>query len=320
MAQESYFWEGDSTMGDTGHVGPYGRSVMSALLNAIWGKTGVLSGLAVVPSSPAGQSVVVEAGTGVIQGQFYHLDADTTLSIDDNTSGHARIDYVVLECDWAAKTITAKVVEGTPGAAPSAPTLTQTAGTLWQMPLAQVAVADSFTSITDTEITRERTWARDDWPGKMIASAHDSEPEGWLICDGRAISRTDYRDLFDAIGTTWGSGDGSSTFNLPDLRGRVLAGMDDFGTVQGAANVITDASADSLGGEMGEETHTLTVDEIPPHTHPVKSTNADKDVSAGSYKVASTEANSTFDTNSGGGGSAHNNVQPTTFVNWLIRT
>ena len=48
----------------------------------------------------------------------------------------------------------------------------------------------------------------------------------WLICDGSAISRTTYSDLFLVVGTTWGVGDGSSTFNLPDLRGEFLRGRD----------------------------------------------------------------------------------------------
>ena len=51
-------------------------------------------------------------------------------------------------------------------------------------------------------------------------------PDNWLLCDGSAVSRTDYSELFDVIGTTYGSGDGSTTFNLPDLKGRVIVGID----------------------------------------------------------------------------------------------
>lgn len=72
-------------------------------------------------------------------------------------------------------------------------------------------------------------------------------PSFALICDGSAVSRTTYADLFAEIGTTYGSGDGSTTFNLPDLRGRTIYGKDDMGGA--AANRI--GSADSLGGIDG---------------------------------------------------------------------
>lgn len=57
--------------------------------------------------------------------------------------------------------------------------------------------------------------------GFVAAFAGSSAPNGWLVCDGSAISRNDYADLFAAIGTTYGSGDGSTTFNLPDLSGKL---------------------------------------------------------------------------------------------------
>lgn len=66
----------------------------------------------------------------------------------------------------------------------------------------------------------------DKFPAGIIAPfAGTAIPDGWLLCDGSAISRTDYADLFNAIGTTYGAGNGSSTFNLPNLIGRVPLGM-----------------------------------------------------------------------------------------------
>ncbi|MFV1850554.1 MAG: phage tail protein [Thalassospira sp.] len=62
--------------------------------------------------------------------------------------------------------------------------------------------------------------------GAVSAFAMPTPPEGWLVCDGAAISRTDYADLFAAIGTVWGAGDEISTFNLPDLRGEFVRGFD----------------------------------------------------------------------------------------------
>lgn len=62
--------------------------------------------------------------------------------------------------------------------------------------------------------------------GAVSAFAMPTPPEGWLVCDGAAISRTDYADLFAAVGTVWGVGDEISTFNLPDLRGEFVRGFD----------------------------------------------------------------------------------------------
>ena len=63
-------------------------------------------------------------------------------------------------------------------------------------------------------------------PGMVLPFAGAAAPEGFLLCDGSAVSRTTYGDLFAAIGTAYGAGDGSTTFNLPDLRGRVAAGRE----------------------------------------------------------------------------------------------
>jgi microcystin-dependent protein len=63
-------------------------------------------------------------------------------------------------------------------------------------------------------------------PGDLRGTARPSAASGWLLCNGSAVSRTTYASLFDAIGTAYGAGDGSTTFNLPDLRGRVPVGVD----------------------------------------------------------------------------------------------
>lgn len=86
-------------------------------------------------------------------------------------------------------------------------------------------------------------------PCAMDAS---SVPSGWLLCDGDDVSRETYSDLFDAIGTTYGAGDGSTTFTLPDLRGRVPLGKAESGT------------GDTLGETGGALDHVHTG---PSHTH-----------------------------------------------------
>ena len=81
--------------------------------------------------------------------------------------------------------------------------------------------------------------------GAIVAFAGTTEPEGWLFCDGAAISRTRYENLFNAIGEIYGAGDSSTTFNLPDLRGRFPLGLDNMGGT--SADVVTAAEADSAG-------------------------------------------------------------------------
>lgn len=158
--------------------------------------------------------------------------------------------------------------------------------------------------------------------GSVMPYAGATEPSGWLFCYGQAVSRTTYADLFAAISTTYGAGDGSTTFNLPDLRGRVVAGQDDMGGV--SANRLTDQSGglngDTLGATGGAETHALTTSEMPAHTHSL--TNISSNPSGGSSNYIGTidATSETATTGSTGGGGAHNNVQPTIILNYIIKT
>lgn len=93
-----------------------------------------------------------------------------------------------------------------------------------------------------------------------VGSGHefygDTPPTGYLFCDGMAVSRTDYAKLFAVIGTKYGAGDGSTTFNLPNRRSRVGVGLN------GA-----DGDFNALGKAGGEKAHTLNVNEMPSHGH-----------------------------------------------------
>ncbi len=104
-------------------------------------------------------------------------------------------------------------------------------------------------------------------PGFMMEFGGESAPEGWLVCDGAAVSRTTYAALYAAIGDLWGAGDGLTTFNLPDRRRRVAVGAGGSGTA---------TLGNSVGDVGGEETHALTTAEMPAHTH-----------AAGSFAAAS---------------------------------
>lgn len=90
--------------------------------------------------------------------------------------------------------------------------------------------------------------------GDIKESAAAGAQTGWLVCDGSAISRTIYSSLFQTIGTTYGSGDGSTTFNIPDYRGRFKIGTN---------------TTYLLGATGGTETQTLSVPNLPAHNHTV---------------------------------------------------
>lgn len=155
-------------------------------------------------------------------------------------------------------------------------------------------------------------------PGLVFAWALDVPPDGALVCDGSDVSRVTYAGLFASIGTTYGVGDGSTTFGLPDYSGRVLVGLDD-----------TQIEFDTIGEESGEKTHTLTTAEMPAHNHPVRTADNNYRVaSAGSTAAGgaggdmrrnTTTPDELITTNTGGGG-AHNNLQPGTVVLWCITT
>lgn len=104
--------------------------------------------------------------------------------------------------------------------------------------------------------------------GSVSDFAGSTAPAGWYLCYGQAISRTGYPELFNVIGTTYGIGDGSTTFNLPDCRGRLTAGVDNMGG--SAANRITSAGSGvtgtTLGAVGGAQNQTLTTGQIPQFT------------------------------------------------------
>lgn len=172
--------------------------------------------------------------------------------------------------------------------------------------------------------------AKQDWVyliptdiGDIKYSCKSDDHDGWLKCTGSAISRTDYADLFSVIGTAFGSGDGTTTFNLPDARGRVL----------GAIGTGAGLTARSLGDTVGAETHTLTVGEMPSHNHGITDPghthgyvnnvgdqNTDNafasETAADQVDYNQTTGSSTtgITVNNNGGGGAHNNMQPTEFI------
>lgn len=155
--------------------------------------------------------------------------------------------------------------------------------------------------------------------GVILPYGGTAAPTGWRLCDGSAISRTTFADLFTAIGTAFGVGDGSTTFNVPDFRGRVPAGKDNMGGT--AANRLT-IIANNLGTAGGAEEHTLTNSQMPQHTHALAYDTA-SGVNTASNRVITTSgttgAGQNATTSQAGAGAAHNNLQPSLVVNYIIK-
>lgn len=135
-------------------------------------------------------------------------------------------------------------------------------------------------------------------------------PNGHLLCDGSAVSRTIYADLFAVLSTTYGTGDGSTTFNVPNAARRVAVGSGGSGT---------STLANTVGSTGGEETHLLTTAEMPSHSHALSDGQSPMS-SAGGVAFGSTGGNMgiTSIANAGGGG-AHNNMQPSIVVYKCIK-
>lgn len=159
--------------------------------------------------------------------------------------------------------------------------------------------------------------------GGVCQFAGSTAPSGYLICDGSAISRTEYASLFGVIGTAYGVGDGSTTFNIPNIKSKTPVGLDS-----------NDTDFNTLGNTGGEKTHTLTESEMPVHYHERiralegnqylgKGTGSKTNVvgttfNTGQYDYTDT-TNNNYATGSAGGGLAHNNMQPFIVMNYIIK-
>lgn len=161
--------------------------------------------------------------------------------------------------------------------------------------------------------------------GSMQMYGGATAPSGFLLCDGSAVSRTTYAALFAVIADTYGAGNGTTTFNVPDMRGRVAVGV---GTGTGGGSSGTGAptggsalTAVARAGWKGAETHALVSGEMPAHSH---TAGTGIDLSAGGVTGFVTNSNGTSNgvlpsTSSAGSGTAHNNIQPVMGVNFIIK-
>ncbi|HNQ90810.1 MAG TPA: tail fiber protein [Verrucomicrobiota bacterium] len=156
-------------------------------------------------------------------------------------------------------------------------------------------------------------------PGVIVPFAGAAIPSGWLLCDGTEVSRTDETRLFSAVGTTYGEGNGATTFNLPNLKGRVVVGVDP-----------SDTSFNDLNIVGGAKSVTLTTAQMPAHNHFIR---PDK-LEAGMLGLDSGELADSGDgggygyvspfqrikeTQSAGGGQPHTNMPPFLTLKYIIK-
>jgi len=153
----------------------------------------------------------------------------------------------------------------------------------------------------------------------VLPYAGSTAPTGYLVCAGQSVLIADYGDLYGVIGFTYG-GSGSS-FNLPDLRGRVIAGQDNMGgtSADRLTNQTGGLNGDNLGATGGAETHTLTEAQMPSHTHDTGLiSESGPYIESGDTSGGTNPQNLT--TLATGGDQPHNNVQPTIILNYIIKT
>ena len=179
----------------------------------------------------------------------------------------------------------------------------------------KIATQQSIKAYVDTSVAAAGVAASPS--GVISAFAGSSAPTGWLLCYGQAVSRATYAALFTAISTAYGVGDGSTTFNVPDLRGRTIAALDNMGG--------SDAGrldwANTIGTTGGAQTHTLSTSEIPAHSHDMTIyPTGGTPVSASPQSLTSRGTGTTYTTANAGSGGSHNNMQPTMLLNYIIKT
>jgi len=288
----------DGLDGSIGESGIVAQSAEPEDNSVLWLDTDE-NGLGVPLGGTVGQ-VLAKVDSGSFNTEW--VDTYTPEEIDDlldskSDVGHLHDDryYTEAETDSAISLAVSNLVDSSPALLD---TLNELSAALNDDPNFSTTVSTALAALVPS--------------GTVSQTARATAPTGYLLCDGSAISRTTYSSLFDAIGTAYGVGDNSTTFNIPNLKGRVPVGRDSAQT-----------EFDTLGETGGAKTHTLNVNEMPTHAHVTKA-----------YYISGSQAYSASNlfisngvdvqgnggsTTEAGGSQAHNNLQPYVVLNYMIK-
>lgn len=256
MTEISRFWNG-TTVGDSG---AYSDSDFQEFLRAVIGygaeraNSGVLlmsgtepnDGLKVTANSPATASVNVLRGAALVQGIAYLSDATEIFTPAANASGNPRIDTIVVQADYALQTVRLALLQGTPAASPVATTLTQSAGVMWEIPIADILLASGFTTIAQTVISPRQKWVN---APPAVYLDHVLNNSGVTLNDGDVVIVDTSADR--AATTTTTAGDERV---LGIWRGQTAAA--DYGRVQQSGIGYVNAAAAVTRGDA-LQTHTV---------------------------------------------------------------
>ena len=252
-------------------------------------------------------SVPASTLTGTI-----HTDRIPNLSADKITSGSLDVDRVPTGIPGTSVEVATEIARGT----------------------VERASDEEVDAGTDDEryVTPAGVQRRHIPTGAILDFAGSSAPDGYLLCDGQVVSRTTYAALYAVVGDTWGNGNGSTTFNVPDLRGRTTIGVDGSAGRQGG-------DLSDLGETGGSSVHTLTTAQMPAHRHlvvrgttttyPLEAptqtlihiARAHNGTDSEDYVLGGTSQEPNYaPSEEVGGGGAHSNMQPSAVVNKVIKT
>ena len=311
------------------------RHVLAAAANGV---PGILQGLDV--TAIAGRDITFDEGSALAPGTtfdegFYQVvvTAPEVVTVGVGDATDPRIDIIVAkvttqEYGDPGDTAALVVVPGTPAEAPVAPAVPNRS-----VLLASVNVGKGITVLTSDDViqTRQRPGVSSVPVGAVMPYAGASAPDGFVFCDGSSLNKAAYPDLFAAIGGAYGSG--ATTFNVPDLRGRMPIGVGDGPST----------SNRTLGQQGGVETVTLTPATIPAHNHDVSGAGAHGHTLTGAWNYpglfggdggysgtaflqayatnpATTDVGHHIHSVTGGGtGGAHENMSPFLALNFIIR-
>jgi len=255
-------------------------------------------------STATGDPIISTDGTDTNIGLILKAKGSGSLSLDAGTSGGINLNA---SSSYAIHVRRAASVTGT---------LTGTAaktGAFVNLTTGAVTNTGSLSSGTTSlgGLTTTDTSTFDFLPTGMICwITPGQDGTGWLECGGQAISRTTYATLFSTIGTLYGVGDGSTTFNVPDMSRRTLIG---------AGGTAVSGPANTVGATGGAESHTLSSSEMPAHNHTATANNFLINVSDGGGIGGYISVTYPASTSTGGGG-AHDNMQPSIALFCVIKS